>query len=100
MFQDLRVLVTGGTSGIGLATAIAFAEAGVRRIALVGRNAERGREATQQVAATGAAVKFVPADANSCDQARRAGGAAIAHLGGIECTDQFDSWIGQTRAVS
>jgi len=84
MFRDLRVLVTGGTSGVGLATAIAFAEAGVRRIALIGRNVERGREAAQQVAATGAAVKFVQADANSCDQARRAGEEATTHLGGID----------------
>ena len=84
MFENTRVLITGGTSGIGLATAIAFAEAGARRIALIGRNAERGTEAVRQVAASGAAVRFVQADANYSDQARRAGEEAIAHLGGID----------------
>ena len=84
MFENTRVLITGGTSGIGLATAIAFAEAGARRIALIGRNAERGTEAVRQVAASGAAVKFIQADANHSDQARRAGEEAIVHLGGID----------------
>jgi NAD(P)-dependent dehydrogenase (short-subunit alcohol dehydrogenase family) len=64
MFEDQRLLVTGGTSGIGLATAIAFAEAGVRRIGLIGRNVERGIAAERQVAAKGAAVRFIQADAN------------------------------------
>jgi 2-hydroxycyclohexanecarboxyl-CoA dehydrogenase len=84
MFEDTRVLITGGTSGIGLATAVAFAEAGARHIALIGRNAERGTEVARQVAASGAAVKFVQADANFSDQARRAGEEALAHLGGID----------------
>lgn len=84
MFENQRVLITGGTSGVGLATAIAFTEAGARRIALIGRNVERGIEATRRVAAIGATVKFVRADANYCDQARRAGEEAIAHLGGID----------------
>jgi 2-hydroxycyclohexanecarboxyl-CoA dehydrogenase len=83
-FEAHRVLITGGTSGIGLATAIAFAEAGARRIALVGRNFERGMAAAQQVAGRGAEVKFVQADANYPDQARRAGEEATVHLGGID----------------
>jgi NAD(P)-dependent dehydrogenase (short-subunit alcohol dehydrogenase family) len=84
MFEDQRLLVTGGTSGIGLATAIAFAEAGVRRIGLIGRNVERGIEAERQVAAKGAAVRFIQADANYVEQARRAGEEAITHLGGVD----------------
>jgi 2-hydroxycyclohexanecarboxyl-CoA dehydrogenase len=84
VFDARRVLITGGTSGIGLATAIAFAEAGARRIALIGRNFERGMAAAQQVAERGAEVKFVQADANYPDQARRAGEEATVHLGGID----------------
>jgi 2-hydroxycyclohexanecarboxyl-CoA dehydrogenase len=83
-FEAQRVLITGGTSGIGLATAMAFAEAGARRIALIGRNFERGMAAAQQVAGRGAEVKFVQADANYPDQARRAGDEATVHLGGID----------------
>jgi NAD(P)-dependent dehydrogenase (short-subunit alcohol dehydrogenase family) len=84
MFENQRVLITGGTSGIGLATAMAFAEAGVRRIGLIGRNPERGMEAARQVATSGATVRFIQADANYPDQARRAGEEAIIHLGGID----------------
>jgi NAD(P)-dependent dehydrogenase (short-subunit alcohol dehydrogenase family) len=41
-------------------------------------------EATRQVAAHGSEVRFIRADANYCDQVRRAGDEAIAHLGGID----------------
>jgi NAD(P)-dependent dehydrogenase (short-subunit alcohol dehydrogenase family) len=84
MFKSQRVLITGGTSGIGLATAIAFAEAGVRCIGLIGRNLERGTEAARRVTASGADVKFIQADANHPDQARRAAEDAMMHLGGVD----------------
>jgi 2-hydroxycyclohexanecarboxyl-CoA dehydrogenase len=84
MFERQGVFITGGTSGIGLATAIAFAGAGVRRIAIIGRNAERGARAAKQIAASGAAVRFIQADANYPDQARRAGLEAMVHLESID----------------
>ena len=73
MFERQGLLVTGGTSGIGLAIAVAFAEAGVQRIAIIGRNAERGTHAVGQIAKSGAAVRFIQADANYPDQARSDG---------------------------
>ena len=42
-YANSVALVAGGTSGVGLASAIGFAEAGVRRIALLARNPERGK---------------------------------------------------------
>jgi hypothetical protein len=42
-----------------LATAIAFAEAGARRIALIGGNFERGMAAARHVAGRGAEFKFI-----------------------------------------
>lgn len=59
---DCTVLITGGTSGIGLATAEAFASAGAPRIALVGRDAERGEAARARVAGKGAVATFHRAD--------------------------------------
>ena len=52
-FQDHVAIVTGGASGIGLATAIRLGSEGCR-VVLVGRNQDRLREAEQQVRQAGA----------------------------------------------
>ena len=46
--KNWGVLITGGTSGIGLAAARLFLAAGAR-IILAGRNAERGEEALRSL---------------------------------------------------
>lgn len=46
-FDRMIVLVTGGTSGIGLATAKEFAKAGAARVIVCGRSAERWGRAKQ-----------------------------------------------------
>jgi 2-hydroxycyclohexanecarboxyl-CoA dehydrogenase len=71
--KDASVLITGGTSGVGLATAIAFARAGVPRIGINGRDAARGARARAAVLAQApqARVEFFPGDCNDAAQARR-----------------------------
>lgn len=83
---EAGVLITGGTSGVGLATALRFARAGVRGIALVGRDAGRGRRACEAVrqAAPAVDVRFIAADANRVDQARAAVEQALAQLQRID----------------
>lgn len=85
-FADSGALITGGTSGVGLASAIQLAQAGVRRIGLVGRNAERGEQARQAVLAAvpAADVVFIQGDANILEQARRVIGEAKARLGSVD----------------
>jgi NAD(P)-dependent dehydrogenase (short-subunit alcohol dehydrogenase family) len=80
------VLITGGTSGVGLATAHRFAARGVERIALIGRNAERGKQACASVraAAPKADVHFVGGDANDPAQALAAATSARDLLGGLD----------------
>jgi len=84
--EECGVLVTGGTSGAGLATAIQFAAAGVKRLALVGRDDARGRRAREAVLAQAphAHVAFIMADANEVDQAERAAVEAKKTLGRID----------------
>lgn len=53
LLAEASVVITGGTSGIGLETAIAFARAGAPHIALIGRNPERGAIAQKTVSAVG-----------------------------------------------
>jgi NAD(P)-dependent dehydrogenase (short-subunit alcohol dehydrogenase family) len=85
-FADSAVLIVGGTSGVGLASAVQFAQAGVARIGLVGRNAERGAQARQSVLAQtpAAQVHFIQGDANDLDQARRVTEEAHTRLGGVD----------------
>src|SRR5579862_5295514 len=54
-------LVTGGTSGIGLATARKLAQLGIY-VLVVGRNAERGKKAVAEIRAAGGNTDFIPSD--------------------------------------
>jgi NAD(P)-dependent dehydrogenase (short-subunit alcohol dehydrogenase family) len=85
-YEDRAVLITGGTSGVGLATAHRFAAAGVERIALIGRNSERGKDACASVraAAPKVDVHYVAGDANDPAQALAAATSARDLLGGLD----------------
>ena len=80
-FANDVVLVTGGTSGMGLGMAHAFARSGARLV-LVGRSEERGRAAVSGLEQSGTKATYVSADvrnaaavANAFDVAERVFGA-------------------------
>jgi 2-hydroxycyclohexanecarboxyl-CoA dehydrogenase len=77
-------LIVGGTAGIGLASARALAAAGVPRIAIVGRNAERGQLAAKSIAELGAAAHFVAGDASDPNAAIAVAAEADRILTGID----------------
>ena len=60
-FEGKVALVTGGTSGIGKATAIAFARAGAKVI-LTGRREKEGAQVVAEIKKLGADAAFVRAD--------------------------------------
>jgi NAD(P)-dependent dehydrogenase (short-subunit alcohol dehydrogenase family) len=60
-FADRVVLIPGGTSGIGLATARRFAAEGAR-VVVAGRRPEAGEQAVASLRDTGADARFVRAD--------------------------------------
>ncbi|CAG2161177.1 SDR family NAD(P)-dependent oxidoreductase [Cupriavidus numazuensis] len=82
--NECTVLVTGGTSGSGLATAMAFAKAGAPRIALIGRDFGRGEEAREKVGNEGASTSFHSADVRSQSEVETAIDAAVAIHGPID----------------
>ena len=61
MFQHRSILITGASSGIGRALALAYAAPGTR-LALIGRNAQRLRETLEAAKAKGAEVASAEID--------------------------------------
>jgi NAD(P)-dependent dehydrogenase (short-subunit alcohol dehydrogenase family) len=64
-------LITGGTSGIGEATAILFAKEGAK-VAITGRNEERGEAAAERIMSDGGEAIFIQADVRKAGECRRA----------------------------
>src|SRR5271169_634750 len=60
-YKNKIALVTGGTSGIGKATAIAFAEAGAK-VVLTGRREKEGAEVVAEIKKLGGTASFFKAD--------------------------------------
>lgn len=84
--SERGVLIVGGTSGVGLATARQMASGGDRKIVLAGRNPQRGAGAVDEVRiiAPDADVAFVSVDARDQAQVRSMVAEAEAKLGRID----------------
>ncbi len=81
--MDGRVaLVTGGTSGIGLAIAKALADAGAR-VVIAGRSKERGDEALEALRADGLDAQFLACDVGDADSVSAMVGEVISSHGGL-----------------
>lgn len=85
-YADSAVLIAGGTSGVGLASALAFAAAGVRRVALLARDTGRGEAAAAEVRSRfpEAQVLFLPTDASDPNQVQAAVDRTHEALGAID----------------
>ena len=80
LLDGKRALVTGGTTGLGLAIAERFRREGAH-VVITGRDHELGRRAER---ALGPSVRFVAADAADPDAVASSVSAAAGHLGGLD----------------
>jgi NAD(P)-dependent dehydrogenase (short-subunit alcohol dehydrogenase family) len=76
-------LITGGTSGIGSATAVRFAREGAA-VTITGRNIEHGEQVVRDIVANGGEALFVRADVRFADQCRNAVAQTLDRFGQID----------------
>ena len=74
--DTLTALITGGTSGIGRATAKKLAQLGIQ-VVVVGRNAERGKGTVEEIRAVGGKADFISSDLRDAASAREVAKRAI-----------------------
>jgi NAD(P)-dependent dehydrogenase (short-subunit alcohol dehydrogenase family) len=80
---DRVALITGGTSGMGRATAILFAREGAR-VALTGRDEKRGREVVDEIGRSGGRAMFVRHNVRLADDCRRAVDETVRAFGRLD----------------
>lgn len=69
--KDRVALITGGTSGIGEATAMLFAAEGAE-VAIIGRNEQHGAAVVERMEVSGGSPVFIRADVSNAGDCRRA----------------------------
>lgn len=83
-FEGRYAVITGGTQGLGEATARLFAERGAAGLIICGRNAERGVAVAESLSGGGCSARFVQADLASVDDCREVIAQADRAFGRID----------------
>ena len=81
--QNKVALITGGTSGIGEATALLFAKEGAK-VAITGRNEKRGHAVIEQILEGGGQAIFMRTDVRKAAECRRAVDETVSAFGRLD----------------
>jgi NAD(P)-dependent dehydrogenase (short-subunit alcohol dehydrogenase family) len=76
-------IITGGTSGIGRATAVLFAREGAQ-VAITGRSSARGQAVLAEIQETGGSAVFIRSDVRHAEECQRAVQETIQHFGRLD----------------
>ncbi len=84
MFAGKVALVTGGSSGLGEATALKFAREGAK-VVIAARRVEQSRQVVQKIIALGSEAHFVPADVSRAEDVERMVRSVVERFGRLDC---------------
>ncbi len=82
-FESKVVLVTGGNSGIGQATALAFAKEGAK-VMMAARRVSEGKETVAMIKETGGEAHFEQTDVTKATEVEALISACVANYGGLD----------------
>lgn len=82
-FQDKVVVITGGSSGIGRATALAFAMEGAK-VLIADVSDERGLETVNSIREAGGTAEYISTDVAKADDVKAMVNKAVTQFGGLD----------------
>jgi NAD(P)-dependent dehydrogenase (short-subunit alcohol dehydrogenase family) len=100
-FNGKVVLVTGGTSGIGKVTALAFAKEGAK-VVLSGRREQEGQAVVEEIKKAGGGAHFVRADVAQEADVKRLVDETVARFGRLDVAfnNAGVEWVGAFGEVT
>jgi len=82
-FSGKRLLITGGTSGMGEATAVAFVEAGAD-VVISGRNQDRADAIISRLGGARGSIELIAGDISQSKSCEQIVSDTVNHLGGLD----------------
>ena len=93
------VLITGALTGIGRATALAFAKEGAR-VVVAGRREDAGQQLTTELRGLGAEAEFIRADVRHEDEVRDLVDRTVARFGRLDVAVNNAATEGQVGPIT